>query len=130
MKKQVIVLMMLFVASFLSQSCSKDDVTAGGGSRDVKYELTGNFAGKFTVAATTNNGIAEAIEVNKLPWTLEFTAKESVKSLFILANGTGGVVGQTVTLKVYVGGKVVSTSNATTLSGGVITINSDLYTLK
>jgi hypothetical protein len=128
MKKQTIVFMMLFVASFLFQSCSTDDVAASG-SREVKYEVTGNFAGKITAAATTNNGISEIIEINKLPWTLELTAKDSIKSLFVTATGTGGMAGQTVTLKIYVGGKVVSTSTATALSGGIITVNSDLYNL-
>jgi hypothetical protein len=129
MKKQSIVVLMLLVAPFIFQSCSKDEVSASS-SREIKYEMTGNFAGSMLVAATTNNGISEAIEIKKLPWQIEFTAKESIKSLVVVGTGSGGTAGQTATLKIFVGGKEVSTSTATALSGGIISINSDLYTLK
>jgi hypothetical protein len=129
MKKQTIFILLLFAATIFFQSCDSDD-NSSTDSRDVKYEMTGNFSGKFTAAATTNNGTAEAIEINKLPWKLEFKAKETVKSLVVTATGTGGTAGQTATLKVFVGDKEVSTSTATALSSGIITINSTLYTFK
>jgi hypothetical protein len=129
MKKQTIFILLLLAATIFFQSCDSDD-NSSTDSREVKYEMIGNFSGKFTAAATTNNGTAEAIEINKLPWKLEFKAKETVKSLVVTATGTGGTAGQTATLKVFVGDKEVSTSTATALNSGILTINSTLYTFK
>lgn len=116
------------------QSCSKDDVSSPSsisGSRAIKYEITGNYSGEFIVVATTNNDDFEVMEVKKLPWKLEFTAKESIKTVIIQAQGsTPGVAGQTATLKTYVGGTEVSTGTGTALSSGFISLTNKLYILK
>lgn len=116
------------------QSCSKDDIfspSSISGSRAIKYEITGNYSGEFIVVATTNNDDFEVMEVKKLPWKLEFTAKESIKTVIIQAQGsTPGVAGQTATLKTYVGGTEVSTGTGTALSSGFISLTNKLYILK
>jgi hypothetical protein len=130
MKVQKFLIAILLLTTSIMTSCDQEDAPSGGDSRDVKYEMTGTYTGPINAAATTNNGIAEVVEIKKLPWTFEFKAKESIKSLFVTATGTGGSAGQTVKLNVIVGEKIVSTSNATALSTGIITVNSTLYNFK
>lgn len=117
------------------QSCSKDDVDSSpinnSTSRAIKYEITGNYSGEIIAVATTNNDDFEVIEIKKLPWKLEFTAKESIKTVIIQAQGsTPGVAGQTATLKTYVGGTEVSSGTGTALSSGFISLTNKLYILK
>jgi hypothetical protein len=119
---------------FILLSCSKDDVTSSsssGGSRAIKYEITGNYSGEIILVATTNNDDFEVIEIKKLPWKLEFNAKESIKTVIAQAQGsTPGVAGQTATLKTYVGGTEVSSGTGTALSSGFITLTNKVYILK
>lgn len=119
---------------FIFQSCSKDEVFSlpnGSGSRAIKYEITGNYSGEFIVVAATNNDDFEVIEVKKLPWKLEFTAKESIKTVVATAQGsTPGMTGQTATLKTYVGGTEVSSGTGTAISSGFISLTNKVYILK
>jgi hypothetical protein len=88
---------------FIHKSCSKDSVDSSpnsSNSRVIKYEITGNYSGEIITVAATNNDNFEVIEIKKNPWKLEFTAKESIKTVTIQAQGsTPGVAGQTATLK-------------------------------
>ncbi len=135
MKKQFKFFFASIALLFVLQSCSKDNVDSSpisnSGSRAIKYEITGNYSGEFIVVATTNNDDFEVMEVKKLPWKLEFTAKESIKTVIIQAQGsTPGVAGQTATLKTYVGGTEVSSGTGTALSSGFISMSNKLYILK
>lgn len=131
MKKQIRLAVLSIFATFTMLSCSKDEVSSGGSSREIKYEITGNYSGKLIVAAATNNGLAEAFEVDKLPWTTSFTAKSSVNTLVMVATGGSGLgkKGETVTLKIYVGGKEVDASTGTALSDGIISVSTTPYYL-
>lgn len=121
----------LLIGALLSISLfSCEKVGAGAsGSRNVKYELAGVFSGKLTVVAYNNNGL-ETIEPGKLPWTLEFTANETVSAITAGVVGTGGKPGEKITYKAFVGGKEVSSAVGTTLSDGIIQINPSPYILK
>jgi hypothetical protein len=130
MKKNSLLIILLLLSTLHVVSCKKDEATASGDSRAVKYELTGNYSGKFLLVASTNNSDFEAIEVNKLPWKLEFTARASMKYALILGTGSDGVAGQTATLKTFVGGKEVDSATATALSSGIISLTSKQYFLK
>lgn len=136
MKKQLKFILASIALVFVLQSCSKEnDVDASpnssGSSRAIKYEITGNYTGELLVVATTNNDDFEVIEVKKLPWKLEFTAKESIKTVIAQAQGSvPGVAGQTATLKTYVGGTEVSSGTGTALSSGFISLTNKLYILK
>jgi hypothetical protein len=112
-----------FLALLFFQSCSKDEVAASGGSRAVKYEITGDYTGSFIVAAVVANGSFETFEVKKLPWVYEFTADKTVTQVGASAAGTGGRDGQKATYKVYIGGKEVSSGAGTAISGGFIQLN-------
>ena len=135
MKKQIRLAILSIFATFTMLSCSKDEVGSGGnsGSRDVKYEITGNYSGNLIVAAATNNGVTEAFEVDKLPWSTSFTAKSSVNTLVMVVTGGAGKLGkkgETVTLKIYVGGKEVDASTGTALSDGIISVSTIPYILR
>lgn len=134
MKKQLNFIFSSIALVCILQSCTKDDVGSspnGGGSRAIKYEITGNYSGEMIVVAATNNDDFEVIEVKKLPWKLEFTAKESIKTIVATAQGsTPGVAGQTATLKTYVGGTEVSSGTGTALSSGFISLTNKVYILK
>jgi hypothetical protein len=114
------------LALLLFQSCSKDDVSVGG-SRAVKYEITGDFTGSFILAAVVANGSFQTFEVKKLPWTYEFTADKTVTQVGGSTTGSGGKDGQKATYKIYIGGKEVSAGASTTISGGIITLNPKYY---
>jgi hypothetical protein len=130
MKNQLRFTLITLLAVLFLVSCKKDEVGSSSGSRDVKYEITGDFSGKFLIAATTNNGVAEILEVEKLPWKLEFTAKASITSLTIIANGTNGKKGEKATLKTYIGGKEVNSGSGTAITDGILSISNVLSSFK
>ena len=114
------------LAIFLLQSCSTNDATPGG-SRAVKYEITGDYTGSMTVALVAANGSFEAFEVKKLPWIYEITADKSVTQIGASAQGSAGKDGQKATFKVYVGGKEVSSGAGTAISGGILILSPKFY---
>lgn len=130
MKKISLLIILVLFSTLFMVSCKKDEAKPSGDSRAVKYELTGNYSGKFLLVASTNNSDFETIEVSKLPWKLEFTARASMKFALILGTGTEGQPGQAATLKTYVGGKEVDSATATALSSGIISLTSKQYILQ
>ena len=131
MKTQLKNIISIICMVFIVFACSKkDDATPATGSRAIKYEITGNYTGKFTLVGMTNNDNFEIMEVSKLPWKLEFTAKQGITYVLIQGNGNGGVTGQTATLKTYVGGQEVASGAGTALSSGYISVTNKQYFLK
>lgn len=111
----------LFGLSLLFASCSKDK-ESNGNSRQIKYEITGNFTGSLTAAFSTANGGQTAESVSGLPWTKEINYEASVSNAAMGVAGAGGVAGQTITVKVYSGGSLKSTTPATASSSGGINV--------
>ena len=66
-------------------------------------------------------------DVLALPWTKEFTANADSDGALVHTSGLGGVAGQTVTAKIYVGGKVVSELTGTANSDGIIVVHPKTY---
>jgi hypothetical protein len=131
MKNQFRNLISTICLAFTLLACSKtDNVTPAIGSRAIKYEITGNYAGIITLAITTNNDDFDVMEIKKLPWKLEFTAKQSITFVGGAGSGSGGVGGQTATLKTYVGGQEVSSGTGTALSSGFLNVTNKTYILK
>ncbi len=109
------------VSSLVLTSCSSDDDSGNGGSsRDVKYEITGNFSAPLDVTYITASGGGTSAEVTSLPWSLAFTADAASTGASFNASGFGGVAGQTISLKIYQGGVLKSTTDATANSDGII----------
>jgi hypothetical protein len=120
MKQMVLVITLMAITA----SCNKnDDSTAitSPSSRNIKYEVVGNFSGpNLTAAFTPATGGAVSEDINALPWSKEFTALSSVPAVALNITGVGGVTGQTLTLKIYAGGNVVRELTITADNSGVI----------
>lgn len=113
-----------FLLMVAFNSCKKDD-DKGGSSREVKFELTGNYAGGMFVVITDNTGNNEAVDVPSIPWTREITYPANITAIGIGANTAEAdptQVGKTITLNIYVGGKLVKTSTRTCDENGVTSL--------
>lgn len=127
----------LFSFLFIIISCSsKSDQPSSNNStnptsRNVKYEVTGNYTGKVTIVYQNQSGTMITETHITLPWTKEFTAEANVQSVGYNINTTGtstlGVAGQTVNAKLYIGGEVKKSENITANANGHITIGSIMH---
>lgn len=122
-----IMLMLTLVFTFASCSSDNDDNGSGSASRDVKYEITGNYAGKTSVTFFEKGGNAVNEDLTKLPWTKEFTAEAKSMGATLSASGFGGSAGQTLTGKIYVGGKLENELTVTANSDGIIVLSLTPY---
>lgn len=104
-------------------SCKKDsdDAPDNSSSRDIRYEITGNFTGSFFASYTTAAGGTANDQVTTLPWSKDITYAKNVTAAIISVNGNGGVAGQTLTVTIKRGGKVVGTPTQvpTSASGSI-----------
>lgn len=116
----------ILILAFTFLSCSNDD-SSSNNSRDFRYEISGNYTGSTTIVFYTANGSTSTEEDDALPWTKEITYENDVKGIAISASpvvGDSGVAGQTLTLKIYRGNKLIKESTATVLSNGFFNLNS------
>ena len=111
-------LLITFCLLSVFYSCSKDDAESPT-SRNVKYEITGNFTGDFIVVYTNASGATENVNIQSLPWTKEITLQNNVKGVGFSANGLTSP-GKTSTSNLYVGGSLKQTANQTSSADGVI----------
>lgn len=116
----------LFVLSLalilvLQSGCKKDKDNNNSSKRNVKYELTGTFTGKFTVTIGDNESGYQVFDNVTIPWSKEVAYDSKVISIGIGASPTTeGAAGQTAVLKIYVGGSVVKSANGTSDNNGVL----------
>jgi hypothetical protein len=113
----------LLLFNLVMSSCSTDSATPTNKSRNVKFELTGNYTGKITVAYTLANGGTQAFSDIKLPWTKEVVYESTVGGLGFSGNGEislSNVPGQTVTINIYSDNKVVKTGSASVDSNQIL----------
>ncbi|MCR4032964.1 MULTISPECIES: MmpS family transport accessory protein [Flavobacterium] len=123
MKTQLKQIMLMLTLVFTFASCSSDDDKGSGtNSRDVKYEITGNYTGTLSTTYFEKGGNVLNEDITKLPWTKEFTAEAKSLGASINASGYGGTAGQTLTGKIYVGGKLQNELTATATSDGIIVL--------
>jgi hypothetical protein len=108
MKKSIFTLLMV-VTVFIS--CKKDsDKKPDTASRNIRYEISGNFTGTALIASyTTAGGGTNNDPITSLPWTKEITYATNVAAAIIAISGNGGVAGQKVTIVVKRGGSQVGT---------------------
>ena len=121
---KVISLVILF--SWLGISCSEDD-SSPAKSRDIKFEVTGNFTGALsaTYVNATGGGANESIPA--LPWNKTITYASTVPSTAISIGATGGVAGQTVRVKVFAGGTLVSDTPGVADASGMVVVAAPSY---
>ena len=115
----LIILVLLF-------ACSKDE-PAPTKSRDIKFEVTGNFSGTIDATYITASGGATTESLPSLPWTKSIIYQSTVSGTTITIGGGGGVAGQTVKVKVFAGGLVVSDTPGVANSSGIIVVASPTY---
>lgn len=130
MKAILKTLAIVLTLAFTAVSCSSDNDdnnNSGSGSRDVKYEVTGNFTGNLSATYFEKGGNALNEDVTKLPWTKEFTAEAKSLGATLSASGYGGTAGQTLTGKIYIGGKLENELTATANSEGIIVLSLTPY---
>ena len=107
----------------LLSGCKKDKNDNNNSSRNVKYELSGTFTGKFTVIITDNESGTLVIDNVTIPWSKEVTYDTKVMAVGIGASATTyGSAGQTALMKIYSGGNVVKTTNGTADQNGVLSL--------
>lgn len=108
--------LILFAASALFSSCSKDDDNETiNTSRTLHYSLTGNFSGtNLIVSFTTANGGTSNEQINILPWDREITYNSNVTAANIAVSGNGGTAGQQVTLIIKRRNTVIGTPTVAT----------------
>lgn len=105
-------------------SCSSDDDNPAPQSRNIKYEITGNYSGRLTVTYADEGGNSQTIDVNSLSWSKSLVVENSVSAIAIAAGNSGvnnpGQMGETITLKIYRNDVVVEVSTATATDNGFI----------
>jgi len=123
MKSILKTLAIVMTLAFTAVSCSSDDDKgSANNSRDVKYEITGNYTGTLSTTYFEKGGNALNEDITKLPWTKEFTADAKSLGASLSASGYGGTPGQTLTGKIYVGGKLQNELTATATNDGIIVL--------
>lgn len=122
--KNTILRFALCLVSYLSLfSCNSNDDDYQNNSKNIKYEITGNYSGHLTVVYNDNISGNTVVTVTSLPWSKEVNYPNNVQVIGIGASsvvGHYGAAGQSATLKIYNDGNVVRNGNATTDSNGVI----------
>lgn len=122
MKTQLkqLMLMLTLVFTFASCSSDNDDKDSVNRSRDVKYEVTGNYTGTLSVVYTESGNAGQSADITAFPWTKEFTASSDTAGAGLTVSGYGGVADQTITVKIIVGGIVEKETTAKATSDGII----------
>lgn len=118
-------LALLFAITFTLISCKKGDDAPAANRRVVRYEITGNYSGKLDIITSTNTAAIVQYNGTAVPWTKEITYPNNVMGVGIGGNSTGsnpGVAGQTITLKIFSGGKLLDTKAATADVNGIISV--------
>lgn len=111
----------LFV--ILLPGCKKDKDGNTNSNRNVKYEITGNYSGAFTVIISDNESGSTVLYDVTLPWSKEITYDSKVIAVGIGASASShGAAGQTAVMKIYTGGNVVKTTNGTAGSLGELSL--------
>jgi hypothetical protein len=112
----------VFASFALFISCKKgNENSSGNTSRDVRYEVSGNFTGTLVASYTTAPGSTANDPVAALPWNKDITYASGVTAAVIAISGNGGSAGQQVTVVVKRGGSPVSSTAATANSSGSFT---------
>ena len=103
-------LALLIITSIgLLVSCKKDSENGNSSSRNLRYEISGNFTGIFFASYTTAAGGTSNEQITSLPWSKEITYSSNVTAASIALNGNGGTSGQKVTLIIKRDNKPVGT---------------------
>lgn len=91
-------------------------------NRNVRYEVSGNYTGKLTVQHfQAGGGIGTSPDIT-VPWSKEITYEPNVGGVNLAVSGHTGQPGQTVTIKIYIGGVEKRTASGEVNNNGVISV--------
>jgi hypothetical protein len=117
---QVLALALILV---LQSGCKKDKDNNNNSNRNVKYELSGTYTGKFSIIITDNDSGSQTYDNVSIPWSKEVSYSSKVIAIGIgTAVTTEGGAGQTAFLKIYAGGNMVKSTNATSDNNGGLSL--------
>jgi len=123
----VLTYMLIALASTFSR-CSSGDEPAANKPRNVRYEITGNFSGTFTVVYTALTGGSRVENNVPIGWSMEMEYPASTLSIGIGAQATTlGSSGQTAVIRIYVNEMEVKSSAGTAGALGEIVIPTIAY---
>ncbi len=124
MKNPLIYLFAVVMSTVSLTSCSSDDDKGTvSNSREIKYEITGEFSGTEPLDATyIVNGGATSSDVTSLPWTYTFTADAETNGVNIGVGGFGAVPGEKITVKIYQGNTERASVEGTADSDGIVAV--------
>jgi len=127
MKNPFIYLFALLMSVVSLTSCSSDDDN-GSVSREIRYEITGDFSGEeLDVTYTVNNGATNA-EVTSLPWSYTYTAEgNTAGGASLSAGGFGAVPGEKITIKIFQGNTQKASVEGTANSDGIVAVVANAY---
>jgi hypothetical protein len=117
---------LLIAISLFLTSCGDDDAKPAK-SREIKFEVTGTFSGTIDATYITAGGGATNETLPSLPWTKNVSYQSAVSGTTITIGGGGGITGQTLRVKVFAGGSVVSETPGVANSAGIIVIVAPTY---
>jgi hypothetical protein len=117
---------LLFNLFLLSFACGNDEPLPVK-SREVKFEVTGDFSGTIDATYITAQGGATNESLQSLPWTKIINYESTVSGTTITIGGGGGTAGQTLTVKLFAGGSLISETPGVANSSGIIVIASPTY---
>lgn len=116
----------IVIFSWLGISCSDDD-SSPAKSRDIKFEVTGNFTGALSTTYVTATGGGTNESIPALPWNKTITYASTVPSTGLSVGATGGVAGQTISVKVFAGGTLISDTPGVADASGMMVVASPTY---
>ncbi len=110
----------LAVAAVSLTSCSSDDDNPVSSSREIKYEITGDYSGAGITINYVENGGGSSTTATSLPWSRTYTADQDTFGGSFSAGAGDGTPGETVTLKIYQGDTLLEAVDATAGPDGMI----------
>jgi len=113
----------ILTLSLLAFSCSKDEPSPAK-SRDIRFEVTGNFVGTLSVTYINASGRGANETIPSLPWNRDIIYASSVPSTALTVGGSGGSVGKTIRIKVFAGGSLKSERAGVADNSGMVVVAS------
>lgn len=110
----------------LAVSCDNND-PAPAKSRDIRFEVTGSFVGVLSATYMNASGGGTYESIASLPWNKSITYAAAVPSMTISVGATGGTAGQTIRVKVFAGGILVSDTPGVADNSGMMVVTSPTY---
>jgi len=128
MNKSVLVTISIVVIALSIISCKKDKSpeipsppNVNVNTRNIKYEIIGNYSGKLLVAYTNETGATKSDTAISFPWIKQITYSNSVLAIGIGGNSILGFYGapnQKLRINIYSNNSIVKSDSCVTNNTG------------